>query len=46
LVETLADRVATCCLGFDGVVSVHVTVLKPDVLPDVAALGVRVRQTR
>ena len=46
LVETLADRVATCCLGFDGAVSVNVTVLKPDVLPDAAALGVRVRQTR
>ncbi len=45
LVETLAERVAACCLKFDGAVRVSVTILKPDVLPGAAALGVRVQQT-
>ena len=45
LVETLADRVAARCLSFDGAVGVSVTILKPDVLPGTAALGVRVQQT-
>ena len=46
LVETLAERVAACCLKFDSAVKVSVTILKPDVLPGAAALGVRVQQTR
>ncbi len=46
LVETLADRVASCCLEFDGALGVEVTVIKPDVLPGAAALGVRVEQAR
>ncbi len=45
LVETLADRVAACCLDFEDVLGVEVTVIKPDVLPGSAALGVRVRRT-
>ncbi len=46
LVETLAERIASHCLGIDDAIAVSVTVLKPDVLPGSAALGVRIHRNR
>lgn len=46
LIETVADRVATLCLGFPRVEAVEVTVHKPSVPLTVAAMEVAVHLRR
>ncbi|MCR0981643.1 dihydroneopterin aldolase [Roseomonas pecuniae] len=46
LAETLAERIAVACLEDSRVESVRVTVEKPDILPDVGAVGVTVERRR
>lgn len=46
LAETLAERIALAMLDDDRVLRVRVSVEKPDVLPDVASVGVVVERTR
>jgi dihydroneopterin aldolase len=42
LVETLADRIADLCLGFDRVIGARVRVAKLAAMPDADAVGVEV----
>lgn len=42
LVETLADRIADLCLGFEQVVGARVRVAKLSAIPDAEAVGVEV----
>ena len=46
LAETLAERIAVAALADRRIVSAMVTVEKPDVLPDAAAVGVTVERQR
>ncbi|WP_376093519.1 dihydroneopterin aldolase [Roseomonas sp. CCTCC AB2023176] len=46
LAETLAERIAAACLEDARVRTARVTVEKPDILPDVAAVGVTVERSR
>lgn len=46
LAETLAERIALACLEDHRVASARVTVEKPDILPDVGAVGVSVERRR
>lgn len=46
LAETLAERIAVALLSDGRVARVRVSVEKPDVLPDVASVGVVVERTR
>ncbi|AWV24202.1 Dihydroneopterin aldolase [Roseomonas mucosa] len=46
LAETLAERIAVAALEDRRIVSAMVTVEKPDVLPDAAAVGVTVERQR
>jgi dihydroneopterin aldolase len=46
LAETLAERIALACLEDHRVASARVTVEKPDILPDVGAVGVSVERVR
>ena len=46
LAETLAERIATACLADERVQSARVTVEKPDIMPDVGAVGVSVERQR
>ena len=39
LQETLAERIVDLCLSFDQVRAVRVSTAKPDIYPDVAAVG-------
>lgn len=45
LAETLAERIALACLDDPRVRAARVTVEKPDILPDVAAVGVTVERS-
>ena len=44
LLETLAERVAAACLAEPQVQGVRVSVAKPDIFPDVAAVGVEIER--
>ena len=46
LAETLAERIALACLEDRRVETARVTVEKPDILPDVGAVGVSVERRR
>lgn len=46
LAETLAERIAVAALDDPRVAIARVTVEKPDILPDVAAVGVTVERAR
>jgi dihydroneopterin aldolase len=46
LAETLAERIALALLADDRVVAARVSIEKPDVLPDVASVGVVIERTR
>jgi len=46
LAETLAERIAVSCLEDARVEAARVTVEKPDILPDVGAVGVSVERRR
>ncbi len=46
LVETLAERIATCCLVDERVVSARVRVEKLDVFPDAVSAGVEIERVR
>jgi len=46
LAETLAERIAVACLEDARVEAARVTVEKPDILPDVGAVGVSVERRR
>ena len=46
LVETMAERIALAALGDPRVLSVRVTVEKPDAFPDTASVGVTVERCR
>lgn len=46
LVETLAEQIASCCLGYAGVESVRVRVEKLDVFVDVASVGIEIERYR
>ncbi len=46
LAETLAERIAVAALDDPRVALARVTVEKPDILPDVAAVGVTVERRR
>ena len=44
LLETVAERVAAACLAEPRVEGVRVSVAKPDIFPDVAAVGVAIER--
>ncbi len=44
LLETLAERVAAACLAEPQVEGVRVRAAKPDIFPDVAAVGVEIER--
>jgi 7,8-dihydroneopterin aldolase/epimerase/oxygenase len=44
LLETAAERVAAACLAERRVQGVRVSVAKPDIFPDVAAVGVEIER--
>jgi dihydroneopterin aldolase len=46
LLETLAERVAGACLAEPWVAGVRVSVAKPDIFTDVAAVGVEIERWR
>ena len=46
LVETLAERIAICCLVDERVVSARVRVEKLDVFPDAVSAGVEIERVR
>jgi D-erythro-7,8-dihydroneopterin triphosphate epimerase len=46
LIERLADRIAACCLAFDGVRAVTVTVDKPRALTLARSVAVELRRER
>ncbi|MBP0447062.1 dihydroneopterin aldolase [Roseomonas sp. SSH11] len=46
LAETLAERIALACLEDGRVQAARVTVEKPDIMPDVGAVGVSVERCR
>jgi dihydroneopterin aldolase len=46
LAETLAERIAVACLDDTRVEAARVTVEKPDIMPDVGAVGVSVERRR
>jgi dihydroneopterin aldolase len=46
LAETLAERIAVACLEDPRVQAVRVTVEKPDIIPQVGAVGVSVERRR
>ena len=44
LLETLAERLAAACLAEPRVAGVRLAVAKPDIFPDVAAVGVEIER--
>jgi len=46
LVETLAERIATCCLVDERVIKARVRVEKLDVFPDAVSAGVEIERVR
>lgn len=44
LLETVAERIAKLCLAEAQVAGVRVSVAKPDIFPDVEAVGVRIER--
>jgi 7,8-dihydroneopterin aldolase/epimerase/oxygenase len=45
LIETLAERIAEGCLAHPHVLTVRVTIEKPDILPSCRAVGIRIERS-
>jgi 7,8-dihydroneopterin aldolase/epimerase/oxygenase len=46
LIETLAERIAEVCLKDPRVISVRVTVEKPDIMPSCRSVGIEIERSR
>lgn len=44
LIETLAERVAECCLEDKRVLAVRVRIEKPDIMPECASVGIEIER--
>jgi 7,8-dihydroneopterin aldolase/epimerase/oxygenase len=46
LIETMAEAMATSCLSDARVISVRVSVMKPDIMPSCKAVGIEIERNR
>jgi 7,8-dihydroneopterin aldolase/epimerase/oxygenase len=46
LIETMAEAMATSCLSDARVISVRVSVIKPDIMPSCKAVGIEIERNR